>query len=98
MPRIYLWKSLCKAAFTGALSTGIKADTHSGARNATAIAALAPLCQLLGFKDTVDKGSIHGMPDQDTFVQFLLFDEFLYILRHDAVILLRGMERMAMVT
>lgn len=41
---------------------------------------------------------IHGMPDQDTFVQFVLFDEFLYILRHDAVILLVGMERMAMVT
>jgi hypothetical protein len=38
------------------------------------------------------------MPDQDAFVQFLLLDKFLHIFRHGTVIVLRGMERLAMVT
>lgn len=38
------------------------------------------------------------MPDQDALVEFLLLDELLHILRHSTVIVLRSMERMAMVT
>lgn len=41
---------------------------------------------------------VHGMSDQDAFVEFLLFDKLLHILRHGTVIVLRGMERMTMVT
>lgn len=38
------------------------------------------------------------MSDQDAFVEFLLFDKLLHVLRHGTVIVLRSMERMAMVT
>lgn len=41
---------------------------------------------------------IHGMSDQDAFVEFLPFDKLLHVLRHSTVIVLRSMERMAMVT
>lgn len=38
------------------------------------------------------------MPDQNTFVEFLLLDELLYVLRHGTIIVLGGMERVAMIT
>lgn len=42
--------------------------------------------------------NIHGMPNQDAFIQFLLFDKLLQIIRHGTIIVLRSMERLAMVT
>ena len=38
------------------------------------------------------------MPDQNTLVQILLLDELLHVLGHVVVVMLRGMERVAMVT
>lgn len=96
MPRTYLGKSLFSAALTGALSTGISADTSSGERSATVIAALAPLfeCQdwYVAWSLYWLREISHGMANQNTFVQLLLLDEFLHVFGHHTIGMFRGME------
>jgi hypothetical protein len=41
---------------------------------------------------------IHGVPDQNAFGQLLLLEELLDVLGHDGVVMVRGVEGVAMVT
>jgi hypothetical protein len=45
----------------------------------------------------MEQHHVHGVSNQDTLVQLLLLDKLLYVLGHDAVVVLRGMEGLAMI-
>lgn len=102
MPRTYFLKSLFNGALTGALSTGMRAETRSDDCKATVIAVFAPLFAGRvkygpAFLLALENGNIHGMANQDTLGQIVLMDEFLHVFGHDGIVMFVVMERVAMI-